>query len=499
MAACAPSLHSASGTWGNTGTEFTNAASWVSANLPGAAGNLGASDSGARDVATFSGAADADYQPYVSENWTLGELVFTGSGYNLTGEAGVFLRLNTNTTTSGNSFTRVIGGGNTSGTNTINVDLRLGQGAGSNPVRRVDILQQSGGTLVINGKISDAAAGWNNWGISIHNREASGVGRVEFNNTANDFARRVLIGFNEGLRNGSVTLAVKSVGLAGQDSSLGRNSVVQIGANTRDLSTTHTLNYTGAGETSDKNFILDLGRAGVSTYRVIDTTGSTGNLVLTGNITGGVTYTSAQTFTSGMQATLRLTGTNEGDAITGVISDRSDTLRGLIGTAAADAPADARIALNKQGAGVWTLSGLNTYTGNTTVDEGGLVIADTGALTFALANGGAGNLVTVASGAFFDFNGTLALDLSGLTAVSAGDSWTLVTGAGAASYGASFSVTATGLTFAESGDIWTSNDGLWSFSEATGVLTATAVPEPAVFASILGAAALAGAAFRRRA
>ncbi len=61
----------------------------------------------------------------------------------------------------------------------------------------------------------------------------------------------------------------------------------------------------------------------------------------------------------------------------------------------------AAIAVNKLGTGTWTLSGVNTYTGPTTVDAGNLTLADTGVIATA------SNTVSVAEGASANINGLL--------------------------------------------------------------------------------------------
>ncbi len=152
--------------------------------------------------------------------------------------------------------------------------------------------------------------------------------------------------------------------------------------------------------------------------------------------------------------------------------------------------------LTKNGLGTLTLSGANTFVGDTTVNAGGLTIDSAGSLLFAVTD--IDSTSVLGSGAFA-FDGTMRLDLSSVTVGSG--SWQLIdSGSLAESFGGTFSVVdANGLlTFADNGDVWTSNDGLWAFSELDGSLTLSNIPEPSAYAMMCGALALGAVALRRR-
>ena len=112
-----------------------------------------------------------------------------------------------------------------------------------------------------------------------------------------------------------------------------------------------------------------------------------------------------------------------------------------------------------------TLSGVNTYTGNTTVNAGTIDLAASGGLKFVIGANGVNNKVTGAGTAAL--NGTFTLDLTG-AAIADGNSWTLVDTT-TKSFGATFAVTG----FTKSGTIHTKVDGsnTWTFDEATGALS----------------------------
>lgn len=123
--------------------------------------------------------------------------------------------------------------------------------------------------------------------------------------------------------------------------------------------------------------------------------------------------------------------------------------------------------LTKTGSGKLTLSGVATYTGNTTVAAGTLELAASGSLKFMPRSNGVTNKITGAASLLL--KGTFAIDLSAAAATH-GNSWTLVDVATLAeTYDTSFSVTG----FTQSSNLWTKpvSGGAWTFAEATGVLS----------------------------
>jgi autotransporter-associated beta strand protein len=127
--------------------------------------------------------------------------------------------------------------------------------------------------------------------------------------------------------------------------------------------------------------------------------------------------------------------------------------------------------LIKAGAGTLELAGVNTYNSNTLVNDGTLILADNGRLTFTVTDA-ANNSISGAGAA--ELNGDFAINTAATT-VAIG-SWVLenvtsLTGA----YGSSFQVVnPDGSPWTDAGaNKWTRVDGakLWTFDETTGALT----------------------------
>jgi len=121
--------------------------------------------------------------------------------------------------------------------------------------------------------------------------------------------------------------------------------------------------------------------------------------------------------------------------------------------------------ITKSGNGTLTLSGTNTYSGNTTVNTGGPLILDpAGSLKFFPTLNNTCNKITGAGTA--TLNGTFNIDLTGAN-ITAGNAWTLVD-VTTKTYGGTFAVTG----FSNNSGVWTKTDGnnTWTFTQSTGVL-----------------------------
>lgn len=146
--------------------------------------------------------------------------------------------------------------------------------------------------------------------------------------------------------------------------------------------------------------------------------------------------------------------------------------------------------VTKVGAGELTLSGANTYTGNTVVSTGTLTLDTTGSLTLQIRANGQNSAISGAG--ILNLNGAFNFDLA---IAAATGTWNVVNvGTLNETYGSNFHVN--DFTNAGNGQ-WTKqlNGSLYTFNQTTGILSAVAIPEPSV-AAVMGVGLL-GLAFRR--
>jgi autotransporter-associated beta strand protein len=261
-----------------TGTSNTNWA--ASANgtpdtfaLPGIGTNV-----------TFTANTAANLNTTLDQNFEINSLSFTGGATSNTagttiasGSSGPFtLRLDagaTNGNTAGNGITVQAG----SGANTISSNVALGAAQtwtnnGSNP-------------LTISGVISEVTAGTS--------LTTAGTGTIVLSNTANTYSGATTIGA------GSI-LSVPSIANGLSPSSIGQSSNA---AANLVFAGSGTLQYTGPGATSDRNFTINAGItatfdvAGTASLSLAGATGTASTGALTKVDTGALTLTGAQTYT----------------------------------------------------------------------------------------------------------------------------------------------------------------------------------------------------------
>ena len=140
------------------------------------------------------------------------------------------------------------------------------------------------------------------------------------------------------------------------------------------------------------------------------------------------------------------------------------------------------IALTKTGSGSQTLSGTNSYNGNTTVEDGTLSIPSGGSLRFFPTTGGQTNALSGSATATLSYLGTVNLDLSAAETID-GNSWTIVN-VGSFSVAPTFNpaaVTSTLGSFSETipGTWELSTAGAkWTFTEDDGTLTCEVTATP---------------------
>lgn len=143
----------------------------------------------------------------------------------------------------------------------------------------------------------------------------------------------------------------------------------------------------------------------------------------------------------------------------------------VTGNAAADLTISGEMSNNfgfvKSGAGTLLLAGVNTYVGNTVVNEGSLSLAESGQLTFAIKGNHVNN--SIGGAGALELQGSFNIDLTGADA-SNGNSWVLVSPNLQTNYSSTFGLV--GFTRTSDG-IFTKTDAgvTWTFTTSSGTLT----------------------------
>ncbi|MER8644425.1 autotransporter-associated beta strand repeat-containing protein [Mesorhizobium sp. M1252] len=372
-------------------------------------------------VSDTAGAANTAYFGTVSGSKQLGGLKYTAAANStVTVGAGNTLGVDGAIIVSSASGTQTITGGNLTG------------GAGGSVL---GVLQNGGGSFIINSTIVD------NGGATTFVSGGSGAGQVTLNG-ANTYTGATTLS--------SGILNVNSIGNGGAASAIGASSA----ASSNLVIENGTLRYTGASATSDRGFTLVNG----GPARTIDVTNAAANLTFTGLVTSpddaGLTKAGAGTLTLANAAndyvgvttvtggTLSVNTLANGGVVSGigasssasanlvlstggtlqytgatVSTDRGFTLGSGVGAIDVSAAATTLTAsgvaagagtLNKNGAGTLVLSGINTYTGGTTVNAGVLRAGS------AKAFGSTTAVMTVNTGATLDLNNIAGMAVGAL-------------------------------------------------------------------------------------
>lgn len=427
----------ASATWitPSGSANWVDGANWNPAVAPG--GSVTESN---MDVATFSTTLTGALTVAVDVNRNVGGLIFEdSSAYNINLTGGQ-LRL---------SSGGVIENRTTSGARTIDIPAVSVRGSSATATITSDSTNNASGRIRLSNGLG--ASGTATVTLNGANTAANSVGNITGALTLiKDGAGYWGLNGNSSTFTGGVTLKAGTLGFNSSGSSFGTGTLTINGGTLKsDNATAATINT---------NAIVVGGN-----FTVADSTPNTNDVTFSGAMNlGGATRT----------ITASTVGTSV-FAFSGVISNGG---------------------LTKDGLGALTLKGKNTYTGDTTVTVGTLVLAANSGTYFEIGANGINNQIK--GNGTIQLDGEFTFDLSS-AGVDLNDSWNIVNvGTLAETFGGTFSV----KDFSDLGSgIWelTGVNGgrTYQFSQTSGILSVTAVPEPSTL--VMLCVGLAAMAFRR--
>ena len=287
----------------------------------------------------------------------------------------------------------------------------------------------------------------------------NGAGIISNGSPAANFNNVVVNGTNSILKTGTNNIL-------GLGNVTGNGTLTFGGAYVNDFTGSMT-GYTGTiilggganrfnGSTGGTNVTLDLASSGI-TVRINVA------VITLGAISGTAT---AALSGSGGGATQAVTYTIGGKTVDGLgVTPVNSNFSGAITNG------NGKTSVTKVGLSTLTLAGISTYTGNTSVQGGTLLLADNAALAFKPGAPGVTNSISGTSTPNLTLDGDFNLDLSDPAALVNSATWVLVN---VPTFAANpFSATFTVTGFTEVANVWTKVEAgkTWTFDEATGTLS----------------------------
>lgn len=289
----------------------------------------------------------------------------------------------------------------------------------------------------------------------------------------NNAASQLQVGTGHTINNAGFFITVNgsgTVNVAGATS--GGGGIVKNGSNTLTLSVANSF----SGGVSLNSGTLRLGDnqalgTGILTIGAGTALGTQSTQTLN-NIANSISVTGNFSFSSGGAGTLTLTGDMNLNGATRMITQNEATVRSINGVVSNGG-------IVKAGTGTLSLGGINTYTGNTTVSAGTLILADNSQSTFTIGASGVNN--QLAGNGTIMLDGDFTFDLTG-AGTTLGNSWDIVHIATLIeTFGSTFTVN---NFFSVNSSLWAKSIGggkFYNFDETTGLLSVTTVPEPATW------------------
>lgn len=435
-----PQARAADATWiVNANGNWNDSTNWSGGNIPGATNSTVNTD-----IATFGDTITGEVVVTIDADRNIGGITFdydylsSGNGYNLKNDillsnGGVIREIST-VAPSGSRISR------------FQNDVRI-QGDGGSATIRNDAAS-SNVRMFLNGIRGTSTAG------------NTTTLYLDGSNTApNTFGSRV----NNGANGGNLAIVKNGTGiwrLSAPDSDYSGGTTInggrlQYNAGTGDTSTvfgTGTL-YLNSGMVQNTE-----SAGGAKLFTTI-----ANNMVMGGDFTFSTKAASYNTTI--FSGTMDLGGAVRKITVSGA-ADSAVVLSGVISNGGIEKTGDERL----------NLRGVNTYTGNTTVSVGTLILEENAGLTFDIGANGV-NTAILGTGTI-QLDGIFYFNLTGADSTY-GNSWDIVSvGTLSETFGATFGVDG----FTGSSGTWTKVDGLntWTFEESTGMLNV--VPEPGTLA-----------------
>lgn len=430
-----PQAHAADATWiVNANGNWNDSTNWSGGNVPGST-----TSTTNTDIATFGGSITGGVTNSIDADRNIGGITFdydytgSGNGYSLKNnillsDGGVIQEIST-ATPSGSRISR------------FQNDVYIQGDGGSATIRNT--AASANVRMFLNGVQGTSTTG------------NTTTLYLDGNNTAaNTFGSRV----NDGANGGNLAIVKNG------------NGNWRLTASNSDYSGGTTLNAGGlqySGGTNNTSTVLGTGTITINggTLQNTEAAAAVKEFTTISNaivIGGNMTFSARTNNTTIFSGDVNLTG-----------ATRQVTVSGNAGSKVVLAGVISNGGLTKAGSETLVLRGKNTYTGDTTVNAGTLMLEKDSGLTFDIGANGVNNQITGTSTVFLD--GEFTFDLSGADSTP-GNSWLIVDVDNLTeTFGTNFFVHS--FTDGGSGN-WTLADGYktWTFQESTGVLNV--VPEP---------------------